>query len=283
MAKALRWLAYLVGALVVLLLIAAAWLWFASNQKLNERPTPRIERLVQPRPAALADGERRARTLGCLSCHGEGLAGKSFLDDAKIARLHASNLTEVARRATDQQLAQAIRQGIGTDGRPLLVMPSEAYQYLTDEETAALVAYIRGLPRAGQPSPPRRIGPLARFGLATGRFLTTPKLAAEYRQRPAADLGPNTSLGRHLALTTCSGCHGGDLGGRRVSPEMTTPDLAIAGAYDLPAFMRLMREGVAPGGKQLKVMRGVARNDSRFYRDAEIAALHAYLVARAQR
>jgi hypothetical protein len=30
-------------------------------------------------------------------------------------------------------------------------------------------------------------------------------------------------------------------------------------------------------------MRGVARDDSRYYKDEEIAALHAYLVANAQR
>lgn len=283
MARALRWLGYLVGALLVLLLLAAAWLWFASNQKLNARGTPRAERLVQPTPAAMADIERRARTLGCVSCHGEGLRGQVFMDEAILARFHASNLTQVAARAPDQLIARAIRQGIGTDGRALLVMPSEAYQHLTDEETSALVAFIRRLPRAGEASPARSIGPLGRFGIATGGFPTTPALAAEYRQRPAADLGAGHAFGRHLARTTCSGCHGSDLGGRKVSPEIDAPDLAIAGAYDLPAFTRLLREGVAPGGKPLKVMRGVARDDSRFYTDEEIAALHAYLVARAQR
>ena len=283
MARALRWLGYGVGALLVLLLLFAAWLWFASSQKLNAQVTPRAERLVQPTPAAFAQIERRARTLGCISCHGEGLPGKAFLDDPMVARLHATNLTEVASRASDQQLARAIRQGIGADGRALLVMPSEAYQYLTDEETAALVAFIRRLPRTGEPSPPRSIGPLARLGLATGSLQTSPSLAAGYRQRTAPDLGPEYAAGRHLVLTTCSGCHDGSLSGRRVSPEMTTPDLMIAGAYDLPAFTRLRREGVAPGGRPRKEMRRVAREDSRFYTDAEIAALHAYLVARAQR
>jgi mono/diheme cytochrome c family protein len=283
MARALRWFGYAVGALLVLLLLAAALLWFASNRKLNAEVSPRSERLVQPTPAAMADIGRRARTLGCISCHGEGLSGKAFLDDAKVARLHATNLTEVATRANDQQIARAIRQGIGSDGRSLLVMPSEAYQYLTDEETSALIAYIRRLPRSGEPSPPRRLGPLARLGIAKGSFRTAPVMVADYRQQTAPALGPDTDAGRHLALTTCSGCHGGDLAGRQVSPEMTSPDLTIAGAYDLPAFTRLMRDGVAPGGKHLKTMRDVARNDSRFYTDEEIAALHAYLVARAQR
>jgi hypothetical protein len=64
---------------------------------------------------------------------------------------------------------------------------------------------------------------------------------------------------------------------------MNAPDLTIAGAYDLPAFTRLLREGVAPGGKPVPTMHEVARDDSRFYNDTEIAALHGYLVARAQR
>jgi len=282
MAKASRWLGYAIGALLVLLLIAAAWLWLASSRTLNAQVKSRPESLVKPTPAAIANVERRARTLGCISCHGEGLAGKTFMDVGMVARLHASNLTRVAERASDQQLARAIRQGIGTDGRSLLVMPSEAYQHLTDEETSALVAYIRRLPRTGAPSPRRSIGPLGRLGIATGSFQTSPALAAEYRQRPAPDFGQTHVLGRYLAQTTCSGCHGSDLGGRKVSPEIVAPDLNIAGAYDLPSFTRLLRAGVAPGDKPLKEMRQVAREDSRFYTDEEIAALHAYLVARAQ-
>ncbi len=283
MARALRWVGYAVGALLLLLLLGAAWLWFASNRTLNAAVPQRPERLVQPTPAAMANIERRARTLGCISCHGEGLSGKVFMDSAIFARVHAPNLTAVAARATDQQLARGIRQGIGADGRALLIMPSEAYQHLTDEETSALVAFIRGLPRAGQPSPRRSLGPIARFAVASGGFQTSPALVAQYQQRPAADLGAGHALGRHLARTTCSGCHGSDLAGRQVSPEINAPDLTIAGAYDLPAFTRLLREGVAPGNKPLKEMRQVARNDSRFYTDEEIAALHAYLVARAQR
>jgi mono/diheme cytochrome c family protein len=283
MRKALRWLGYVVGALLALLLLAAGWVWFASSQKLNARVAPRPERLTAATPAALADIERRARTLGCISCHGEGLRGKVFFDSAAFARMHAPNLTQVAATASDQQLAQGIRQGIGADGRSLLVMPSEAYQHLNDAETSALIAYIRRLPRAGQPSPPRKVGPIGRFVLASSGFPTSPALSAEYRKRPAVDLGAGHALGRYLALTTCSSCHGSDFGGRRVSPEIDAPNLDIAGAYDLPAFTRLLREGAAPGGKPVKEMSRIAREDSRFYSDEEIAALHGYLVARAQR
>lgn len=283
MRVAARWLSYILGIVVLLALLAAAWVWFASRRVLAEAVPIQPERLVPATPAALADAQRRARTLGCVSCHGEDLAGKPFLDDAKIARIHATNLTEVASRASDEQLAQAIRQGVSADGRALLVMPSEAYQFLTDEETAALVALIRSKPRRGGPSPRPSVGPLGRIGLVNGKFETAPALVAAYRGRPPVDLGAGHALGRHLARTTCAGCHGSDLGGRAVSPDNVAPDLAIAGAYDLAAFTRLLREGAAPPGRDIRVMKRIAAEDSRFYTDREIAALHAYLVARAQR
>ncbi|HEX6218295.1 MAG TPA: c-type cytochrome, partial [Sphingomicrobium sp.] len=139
MAKALRWAGYLLAVVLVLLLLAAGWIWFASSQALAARVEPARENLVQPTPAQLSDGPRQLRVLGCFSCHGDKLQGKPFLDDPKIALLNASNLTHVAATASDQQLAQGIRQGIGHDGRSLLVMPSEHYQFLTDQEVAALI------------------------------------------------------------------------------------------------------------------------------------------------
>ena len=279
----LRWAGYLLGFLLVLFLLAAAWVWVASNREISRRTAVTPERVVAAAAIDVAEVERRVRTLGCISCHGEGLTGTPFIDDPKIARLPAPNLTRVAARASDQQLAQAIRQGVGHDGRPLFAMPSEAYQFLSDGETAALLAYIRSRPRRGAETPPRSLGPLGRIGIVNGRFESTPKLVVAYRERRPADLGAEHGLGRYLAQTTCSGCHGSDLSGRVVSPEIGAPSLDIAAAYDLAAFTRLLREGVAPPGRQIAEMKRVAREDSRHYTNREIAALHAYLVARAQR
>src|SRR5262245_26538197 len=125
MAKAMRWAGYLLAAIFVALLLAAGWIWFASSRAIGTRVDAAPETLLQPTAAQLADGPRQLKVLGCISCHGDKLQGKPFLDDGKVALLDASNLTTVAARASNQQLAQAIRQGIGHDGRPLLVMPSE--------------------------------------------------------------------------------------------------------------------------------------------------------------
>ena len=283
MAKALRWAGYVLAAILILLMLAAGWIWFASSRALAARPEAQKERLVQPNAAQLADGSRQLRVLGCITCHGEKLEGKPFIDDPKIGLLTASNLTLVAAKADDQQLAQAIRQGIGYDGRSLLVMPSEHYQFLTDQEVAAVIAAIRQYPRTGVEQPPVRLGPIGRFALASGRLPTTPALAEKYRASRIADLGPRYAQGRHLVETVCSGCHGPDLKGRELEPGVFSTDLKLAAGYDLNQFRMLMKTGIAPSGKDLGLMARIARADFSHMRDDEIAAVHAYLVERAER
>ena len=283
MAKALRWAGYVLAVLFILLLLAAGWIWFASSRVLAARVEPVRERLVQPTAAQLADGPRQLRVLGCIGCHGQKLQGDPFIDDGKIAKLYAPNLTLLAAKASDQQLAQAIRQGIGHDGRSLVVMPAESYQFLTDQEVASLIAAIRAIPKNGVEQPALRVGPIGRFALATGRFPTIPALAERYRASRIADLGPEYAAGRHLVETNCTGCHGPDLKGKELEPGTVSADLAITGAYDQEQFRTLLRTGAAPGGKKLGLMARIAQKDLRHMRDDEIAAIHAYLVERARR
>ena len=282
MAKVLRWSAYLVGGVAVIVVGAALFIWAAADVKLSE-DTPQPERLATPTPAQLADGPRQLRVLGCLSCHGDTLQGDLFMDEPGIAKIYAPNLTQVAAKASDQQLAQAIRQGIGHDRRPLLVMPSEGYQFLTDSEVAALISAVRTFPKGGREMPVATFGTKGRVGLAIGKFHTAPELVETYRNSPIPDFGSRFAAGRHIVAVNCSECHGPDLGGQEVKPGSIAPDLSIAGAYDLDQFRTLLRTGVPPSGKKLGMMANVARDDFSHLNDDEIAAIHAYLVERAQR
>ena len=282
MPKALRWVGFLIGGLAVIAVGAALFVWATSDGLLSEIEA-RPERLATPTAAQLADGPRQLRVLGCLSCHGDMLQGDLFMDEPGLAKIYAPNLTHVAAKAPDQQLAQAIRQGIGHDGRPLLVMPSEGYQFLTDSEVAALISAIRTFPKVGRETPPASIGLKGRVGLALGKFHTAPELVERYRKSPLADFGPQFAAGRHVVSANCTECHGPELKGKEVKPGSVAPDLSIAGAYDLDQFKTLLRTGVPPGGKKLGMMASVARNDFSHLKDEEIAAIHAYLVERARR
>ena len=283
MAMALRWLGYLAAALLMVALIAALWIWIASERVLGGTHEGKPEPLARPTAALRADAARQLKILGCVSCHGEGLRGQLMFSEPNVADVYAPNLTLIAARASDQQLARGIRQGIGADGRPLFVMPSAQYGRLGDAEVAALIAAIRELPRGGNQTPAISFGPIGRLGLATGKFPDQPRQVEHYRNNMPADLGPQFVAGRKLAMVNCAECHGPAFGGGEPKPGTKAPDLTIVGAYDLPAFRTLMREGVAPGGKTLGLMREVARDDFTHFTDEEIAAIHAYLAERASR
>jgi len=279
----LRWLVYLLAAVLVLALLFAAWMWFASSRVLGRTHEAAPERLAAPSAAQLADAGRQARILGCSNCHGTRLEGRLMFDAGPFAKVWAPNLTELAARTTDQQLAAGIRQGIGHDGRALFVMPSPMYSRLSGEEVAALIAYIRDAPRVGGRVSGIRWGPIGRFALAKGDVAFATDRIEEFRVRQPLETGPGEAAGRRIAAIVCSECHGADLSGGQPTPDTSAPGLAVAGAYDLAQFTRLMRAGRPPNGRDLGLMREVAEQDLRDLTDAEIGQLHDYLRARAQR
>jgi cytochrome c553 len=284
MRRLLRWLGYLLAVLVILLLLFAAWVWFASARVLGTRHEAAFERLAQPTAVQLADGARQLHVLGCANCHGARLQGQMMFDGGPFAKVWAPNLTLLARQVSDQQLAQAIRQGIGHDGRALFIMPSDVFSRQSDAEVAALIAAIRAAPRAGGPVPAIQWGPIGRFALATAELRPVLATIPAYRARQPLDTGPGEAAGRRLAATSCAACHGPDLAGGAADPSSPAPpDLAIAGAYDLAQFRTLMRTGVPPGGRELGLMKEVATRDFTHYTDEEIGQLYAYLRARAAR
>jgi mono/diheme cytochrome c family protein len=269
--------------LVGVLLLAAVGIFGVSEFKLRARPTPAPSRLSVPTAAQTADGPRQLHVLGCFTCHGEGLRGDVFIDEPGVAIVYAPNLTLIAAKASDAQLDQAIRQGIGHDGRSLLIMPAEGYQFMTDSEVAAVISAIRALPKGGKETPKASVGLKGRLGLALGKFNTAPKLVRTFRENQTADLGPQFARGRHIVAVNCAECHDPQLHGQEVEPGVVSADLEIVGAYDLEQFKKLLREGIPPSGKDIGLMGRVARRDFKYLTDEEIAAIHAYLVERAQR
>ena len=283
MARLIRWSGYIAGGLILVALLIAAWVWIASNQALNAQLDPAPARLARPSAAQLVDAPRQLKLLGCVGCHGEGLRGKIFLDLPGIAKLYASNLTLVAANSNDAQLEQAIRQGIGHDGRPLVVMPSEGYQFMSDAEVAAIIAAIRLLPPGGQQQPAVWVGPRGRVGMALGKLSTTPQLIDLYRANRVPDFGPAFAGGKHIVEVNCAECHGPRLQGKELEPGVVAPNLEIAGAYDLAQFQTMLRTGVAPGGRDIGLMGRIARRDFKYFTDEEIADIHAYLAESARR
>jgi mono/diheme cytochrome c family protein len=283
MRKALRWIGIGLGGAVALALLAALVIFAWSEMILRKSYAAVPEALPAVSAAEAAEAPRLARVLGCLSCHGEGLRGKLMFDAPGVAKVFAPNLTEVAAKASDQQLAAGIRQGIGHDGRGLYIMPSAMFSRLDDRQTSALVAWIRTLPRVEGQTRGLSAGPIGRLLLVLGKFRPVPDVVAEYRSQAPIDLGPEHRPARHLAAIACSECHGPALMGGSAGPDEKAPDLRVAAGYDPAQFKALMRTGRPPDGRDLGLMTTVGKNDFSHLTDAEIDALYAYLAARAKR
>ena len=271
-----------------MLVIAIAALSLAGCMKREEDPAK-----AEPKPVVLAyegavttdlaalvnHGERLSKVLGCRGCHGETLQGEKFAEVPAFGAIHASNLTLALQAYDAAGIERALRQGRRPDGSELWAMPSEMYTHLSAPDMMALVAHLKSLKPAGKPMPPKRIEAGWRAEIASGKYKSAAGYIAEEKGVVPIDLGPAHARARMIAMTSCTECHAARLEGR----DGDTPSLDIVGAYNADQFATLMRTGKPVGGRELRMMSGVARGRFAHFTDREVGELHAYLKARADR
>ncbi len=228
--------------------------------------------------AKVGHGERLTHVLGCTGCHGKTLEGKYFYER------YASNLTRDVARYDDASFRRLLHEGIPYDGRELWGMPSEIFQFLSDADTSALIAYLRTLQPTGEPTrKPLPWEPDAVEMIRKGEFMSAAKTVIHDRSLAPADLGPDYALGRYITMVTCSECHGPTLGGAQPPKPGEPPDLIVAGGYSRAEFQQLMTHGEATGHRKIsEMMSGVAQRRFSHMTPHERDALYDYLKARAE-
>jgi mono/diheme cytochrome c family protein len=249
---------------------------FLKGESVLHHRYPRPPTAALPAQPAAA-GAHLSAIYGCTDCHGDDLRGRPFPHPDPFRKVTSANLTQKAKTYSDADFARVIRQGLTPAGYSVEFMPSNAFVHMTDAEVAAIVSYIRGLPAGGVDQTEWRPGWKGYWQLATGKFPPGQTFMADAQRLAPRDMGPATAEGRHLVSVACSECHGADLTGQKGGP----PDLMIAGAYDPGDFRRLMKTGVAAGGRELGMMSPTARKRFSHFTDEEVEAIRLYLVARA--
>jgi cytochrome c553 len=265
------------GALVVLVLGAASFIYLASERMVRKTYDLPLSSITFPTDSLLlTEGQRLATVRGCYNgCHGEQLEGGVLVDEPLLARVVAPNLTQVVTQYTDAELERVVRHGVRRNGRSTLGMPSSMFYHLSDRDLGAIIAFLRSAARTEGPAAEIRLGPLARLGLVLGKYNPQAELIDHDAPRLAVrDTSDYNTLGKYLALTSCTECHGLDLRG---NPDGSSPNLAIASGYSEADFARLMRTGMALRGRELRRMSDVARRRFSHLTAGEIKALHAYL------
>lgn len=236
----------------------------ARGAWLAEAPVPRAARplTVAADTALIARGQHLAEVI-CAGCHSPDHSARltggheDFFGEPGMppfGRLYAPNLTTGGRLAvtSDAELARAIREGIGHDNRPLIVMPSQDYHGLSDHDLAAVIAWLHAQPADSYTPPGRRVLPFAWFVLGAGvvRNSVQPALAGPVPDVPEA---PTPEYGRYLATAIgCRDCHGRDYRGGDDPFAPHGPDLvAMVAAHPFAVFDAAVRRGQGADGRAL--------------------------------
>lgn len=229
-------------------------------------------------PASLERGQHLTRTHGCFGCHGQSLEGRVFAEWPWVRRAVAPNLAQIARDSTAQTLVDAIRWGVGQDGRALWSMPSYNFRHLPDTDVADIIAFLRSAPVVDKDLQLPSLGLKARWGLARSEESHMAGWAAAV---PAMIVnpgeGPAMVRGERLAMTTCNECHGLDLRGSWQEVDIMPPDLAIVAAYTLEDFQRLMKTGIPIGERDVGLMKVVSLDRFAYFTEREVSDLYTFL------
>ena len=293
--------AVLVAAIAVAITLTIGWRPFigpksrALTSRQFERTPQRVER-----------GRYIFNNLAaCIDCHSEhdpskpgapviaGMegAGEIMPFDDLPGRVVAPNLTPDPQTGsglwTDDQLARAIREGIGHDGRTLFpMMPYGLYRNMSDEDLASVIVYIRSLPTVSRPLPKSEIIFPVKYLV---RSAPQPIEAAVNSPDPAN----RVEWGRYLVtMASCIDCHtpqhqgrpipgmefaGGNFmkgaWGSAATPNIT-PDPSGISYYDEILFIKAVRTGYV-GARPLSAIMPFE-----FYgglTDDDLKAIYAYL------
>jgi mono/diheme cytochrome c family protein len=270
------------AGLIGMVLVAAFVLFLLGRAKLNRTYELPATAALPVSSASVDYGRHVMRIHGCTECHGQDLGGSVFLD-IPPGLIVAPNLTTgkggVTGRFTDADWDHAIRYGLLPTGSWLLpFMPFHLFNRLSDGDTAALIAFVKSVPPVDRDLPPTRLRLPGYLMVGLPGFRLDEFLPHRVGpEGPVPEPGRTAAYGKYIASTTCVLCHGESLhGGKHPAPEAPpAPSLVPAGAWSVDDFARAVREGIAPGGRQLsRWMPFVMFHD---LTDLEVEALHQYL------
>lgn len=249
-------LAILLGGPLLLVVL----IYIVSEMQLNQvYSIPDANLRIPEDETSLAEGRHLVETVGgCVDCHGYALSGQLDFDDPFMGTLVAPNLTPgkggIGGSYTAADWEHSIRHGVGQDGRPLVGVSAVTLHNLSDEDTAAMIAYLQSLPPRNKEWPERKIGPLARPFLVLFAGEMLPAAVIDHEARPhAPEPGVTVDYGRYLVSLACVECHKEDLGGGSDPGEgMNITTGGNLGQWTEAEFIKTLRTGRTPEGQFLE-------------------------------
>ena len=265
MKRAIKWVGIALASVAGITVLAIVAVYVSTERGISKVYAFNDPPLSVPTDvAAIAKGQHFVQAIGkCAVCHGDNFAGKVLFDDNIMGRLYSANLTRgkggIGGSFRDTDYVRAIRHGVGTNGRPLLFMPVDAFYYVNDEDLANTIAYLKTIPAVDAVSARQASGPVARaLYLGTGFPLVPAERAPQHGPRPPVVApGATVEYGEYLANTGgCRTCHLKDLsGGVPTQKNVLSANLTPKGIgkWTEADFRKALRDGIRPDGRILSV------------------------------
>lgn len=307
MKRVLKWLATSVLVLACLLAVAIT-ATIGWRPILGPKARAVTSRKFESTPQRLERGKYLVTAVtGCFGCHSEhdwkshgapvmpGMEGSGeVMPIAELpGRIVASNITSDKETGIgnwgDDELARAIREGIGRDGRALFpMMPYEHFRKMSDEDLASVIVFIRTVPPVRHPLPQTNIVFPVKYLIRSA-----PQPVTEPISNDTATSSDPVKRGAYLLnLADCSACHTPQVRGQGV-PGMylaggfpltgpwgsvfsanITPDASGISYYDESLFVQVLRTGYVRARELKPIMPyGEYKNMS----DDDLKAIFAYL------
>lgn len=283
----IKWPGVVLSALLGLVLVLIAGVALKGYAQLNFAPYQYTVSDVQVAgtPEQIARGERLA--YGCSDCHAttmsqlplDGSAGNLLAGGPPVGTLYAPNLTPGGdmKNWSDGLIIRAIREGVDDQGRPLLVMASEPFSHLSDDDVQALVAYLRSQPAVENDTPERNINLLGALFIGAGMFPTSaqPPVTEKIVAPPAG----TAEYGKYLVYATgCRDCHGPELDGSENPFVPPGPSLVNSiPAWSEEQFIALFRTGVNNTGRAVDPTVMPWKTYSHLFTDPELKDIYTFL------
>ena len=298
MRRFLKWFGIITGGLLGVFLVLLVVLFLVGSRKVNRTYDVPIASVAVPTDAAsIAKGKHYIEAIWvCQVCHGQDLAGPdvdecksvpctAFSDDSFFGRLMPINLTSglggIGGVFSDEDYVRAIRHGIGLDGKSLVVMPSEVFNKISDEDLGAMIAYLKTLPPVDNELDESELGPLGSIlAVFEGSLLPATQIDHNAPRAPSPAAGVTAEYGQYLA-EICTVCHGERLSGGEVPGDdrVEAPNITPGGApgsWTRSQFIDTIRSGMTPQGNLLDP-RFMPWNRFTLMTDDELDALWLYL------
>lgn len=183
-------------------------------------------------PDQIARGEHLAGVL-CSSCHSLNgdlplSGGENLSEDAglPLGDIYAPNLTPATdiKDWSDSDLFRTIRTGVDDEGRATAMTAVVGTHALSDEDTLAIIAYLRQSPAVENVTP--EFKPTILMALFAGAGLISMDMPAAVTVTSAPLKAATADYGEYvLAYLDCKSCHGKNLDGVVPPPSPTAPDI----------------------------------------------------------